>query len=92
MRPIINGPRALANPRKATHHRQGHPPPFTAVNHRAYDAQTLHPLTMTSKPLILIVEDEPGIADTLQYALRTEGFEPQWCATGQAALKVTGRT
>ena len=32
---------------------------------------------------ILIVEDEPGIADTLQYALRTEGFEPQWCATGE---------
>lgn len=38
------------------------------------------------KPLILIVEDEPGIADTLQYALRTEGFEPAWCATGEAAL------
>jgi len=35
------------------------------------------------KPKILIVEDEPGIADTLQYALRTEGFEPQWCATGE---------
>ena len=35
------------------------------------------------KPAILIVEDEPGIADTLQYALRTEGFEPQWCATGE---------
>jgi two-component system, OmpR family, catabolic regulation response regulator CreB len=42
---------------------------------------------MTPKPLILIVEDEPGIADTLQYALRTEGFEPLWCATGAAALK-----
>ena len=27
------------------------------------------------KPRILIVEDEPGIADTLQYALRTDGFE-----------------
>ena len=38
------------------------------------------------KPRILIVEDEPGIADTLQYALRTEGFEPHWCATGEAAL------
>jgi two-component system catabolic regulation response regulator CreB len=41
---------------------------------------------MPSKPLVLIVEDEPGIADTLQYALRTEGFEPHWCATGEAAL------
>jgi two-component system catabolic regulation response regulator CreB len=38
------------------------------------------------KPRILIVEDEPGIADTLQYALRTEGFEPAWVATGEAAL------
>jgi two-component system, OmpR family, catabolic regulation response regulator CreB len=38
------------------------------------------------KPRILIVEDEPGIADTLQYALRTEGFEPTWVGTGEAAL------
>ena len=40
----------------------------------------------TPKPRILIVEDEPGIADTLQYALRTEGFEPLWVATGEDAL------
>jgi two-component system, OmpR family, catabolic regulation response regulator CreB len=40
---------------------------------------------MLQRPVILIVEDEPGIADTLQYALRTEGFEPRWCATGEAA-------
>ncbi len=38
------------------------------------------------RPKVLIVEDEPGIADTLQYALRTEGFEPAWCATGEDAL------
>ncbi len=38
------------------------------------------------KPKILIVEDEPGIADTIQYALRTDGFEPAWCATGEEAL------
>jgi two-component system catabolic regulation response regulator CreB len=42
--------------------------------------------SQTMRPLILIVEDEPGIADTLQYALRTEGFEPSWCASAQAAL------
>jgi two-component system catabolic regulation response regulator CreB len=40
-----------------------------------------------TKPRILIVEDEPGIADTLSYALRTDGFEPVWCATGAAALE-----
>ena len=38
------------------------------------------------KPRILIVEDEPGIADTLQYALRTEGFDPVWVPTGEEAL------
>ena len=45
---------------------------------------------MPSKPAVLIVEDEPGIADTLQYALRTDGFEPLWCATGEAALARAG--
>jgi two-component system catabolic regulation response regulator CreB len=39
-----------------------------------------------ARPRILIVEDEPGIADTLQYALRTEGYEPAWVATGEAGL------
>ena len=39
------------------------------------------------KPRILIVEDEPGIADTIQYALRTDGFEPAWCATGEEGLR-----
>ena len=38
------------------------------------------------KPRILVVEDEPGIADTLQYALRTDGFEPSWAASGEDAL------
>ena len=38
------------------------------------------------KPRVLIVEDEPGIPDTLQYALRTDGFEPAWVATGEEAL------
>ena len=37
-------------------------------------------------PTILIIEDEPAIADTLIYALRTEGFSPEWCATGRAGL------
>ena len=37
-------------------------------------------------PPILIIEDEPAIADTLIYALKTEGFAPEWCATGRAGL------
>lgn len=35
---------------------------------------------------ILIIEDEPAIAETTIYALSTDGFEPTWAATGQAAL------
>lgn len=35
---------------------------------------------------ILIVEDEPAIADTLCYALSTEGFEPEHCQLGREAL------
>ena len=36
---------------------------------------------------ILIVEDEPAIADTIQYALETEGFTPLTVTTGQEALE-----
>ena len=39
-----------------------------------------------SRPRILVVEDEPAIADTIVYALSTDGFEPHWCATGGEAL------
>ena len=42
---------------------------------------------MTSKLRILVVEDEPGIADTLQYVLATDGFAPVCCATGEDALR-----
>ncbi len=42
---------------------------------------------MTARPRILVVEDEPAIADTIVYALTTDGFEPHWCATAGAALE-----
>ena len=42
---------------------------------------------MLSKPLILVVEDESGIADTIQYVLSTDGFTPLWCNTAQQALR-----
>jgi two-component system catabolic regulation response regulator CreB len=35
---------------------------------------------------ILVVEDEPAIADTVVYALATDGFAPHWVASGEAAL------
>ncbi|MBI5095165.1 MAG: two-component system response regulator CreB [Candidatus Hydrogenedentes bacterium] len=37
---------------------------------------------------ILVVEDEPAIADTITYALHTEGFEVEWCATGEESLRI----
>ena len=42
---------------------------------------------MLSKPRILVVEDESGIADTIQYVLATDGFLPVWCATAEDALR-----
>jgi two-component system catabolic regulation response regulator CreB len=38
------------------------------------------------KPKILIVEDEPAIADTIQYALETDGFETRCLSSGTAVL------
>ena len=45
-------------------------------------AVSLNP--MRSK--ILLVEDEPSIADNIVYALTTEGFEVVWCPTAEKAL------
>jgi len=37
---------------------------------------------------ILVVEDEPAIADNIRYALSTEGMEVVWCGTGEEAMTV----
>jgi two-component system catabolic regulation response regulator CreB len=41
---------------------------------------------------ILVVEDEPAIADTVVYALSTDGFSPHWVASGEAALAAAAET
>jgi two-component system catabolic regulation response regulator CreB len=41
---------------------------------------------MSFNPRILIAEDESGIADTLQYVLKSDGFIPVWCATAEEAI------
>ena len=38
-------------------------------------------------PHILIVEDEPSIADTLLFALGEDGHTTQWCSVGGEALQ-----
>lgn len=47
---------------------------------------------MSSGPHILVVEDEPAIADTVVYALATDGFMPSWVASGEAALAALDHT
>ena len=42
----------------------------------------------TPAQTILVVEDEAPIAETIVYALRTEGFDPVWKTTGREALEV----
>ena len=39
---------------------------------------------------VLLVEDEPPIADTVAYALREDGFDVRHCLTAGAALAETG--
>lgn len=43
------------------------------------------------KPKILIVEDEPAIIDTIQYALETEGLDTLAVTAGQPALDTLDR-
>ena len=40
--------------------------------------------------LVLLVEDEAAIADSVIYALHTEGFGTAWVSTGEAALEQVG--
>ncbi|MBD3422362.1 MAG: two-component system response regulator CreB [Chitinivibrionales bacterium] len=37
---------------------------------------------------VLVIEDEPAIADTITYALTTENFEPEWVSTGKQARSI----
>ncbi|MGD0915840.1 MAG: response regulator [Thermodesulfobacteriota bacterium] len=43
------------------------------------------------KPRVLIVEDEPAIADTIQYALETDGFSTICLTSGQGVLSLLSK-
>ena len=43
------------------------------------------------KPRVLIVEDEPAIADTIQYALETDGFQTARLTAGRPVLAYLSR-
>ena len=38
-------------------------------------------------PVVLVVEDEPGIAESIHYALASDGFAPEVCASARAAIE-----
>ncbi len=40
------------------------------------------------RPKVLVVEDERAVADSIVYALRTDGCEPVWVGTGEDARAV----
>lgn len=44
-----------------------------------------------TRPVVLVVEDEAAIAETIVYALRTEVFDSRWTTTGAEALAVVAR-
>lgn len=44
-------------------------------------------LAMAAAQRVLVVEDEPSIADTLVYALKTEGFAVDWVSSGEETVK-----
>ncbi len=39
------------------------------------------------QPTILIIEDEPSIADSLEFVLQQEHFQTHWCQEGQQGLQ-----
>ena len=43
------------------------------------------------KPMILVVEDEPAIADTIQYALESEGFQCHRLEVGAGVVELLDR-
>jgi two-component system catabolic regulation response regulator CreB len=46
---------------------------------------------VTEKPTILVVEDEPAIADTIVYALESEGFRCQRLEAGAGVVELLDR-
>ncbi len=57
-----------------------------------YKFKKIHKKVLSKmKPKILIVEDEPAIADTIQYALETDGFDTMWIASGSLVLELLAK-
>ncbi|CTP84579.1 hypothetical protein XTALMG727_1032 [Xanthomonas translucens pv. arrhenatheri LMG 727] len=46
----------------------------------------LRAMSAPAAPCVLVVEDESAIADTVLYALRSEGYQVRHCLLGREAL------
>lgn len=57
--------------------------PFNLSGGKTLAAEGKHGKART----ILVIEDEPAIAETICYALNTDGFDTHWRATGQEGLE-----
>lgn len=42
---------------------------------------------MSGKAKILVVEDEPSVAENITYALATDNYDPLWCSTGADCIR-----
>ena len=45
-------------------------------------------MDMSDDPVIVIVEDDPNIADLVELYLRRDGYRPYQASTGERALQV----
>lgn len=54
-------------------------------------AQYCVEMTEEKKAKILVVEDERAIADTILFALETEGFTAEWCGTASRGMAAVER-
>ena len=45
-------------------------------------------MDMSDEPVIVIVEDDPNIADLVELYLRRDGYRPYQASTGERALQV----
>jgi two-component system, OmpR family, catabolic regulation response regulator CreB len=43
--------------------------------------------TSANSPIVLLIEDDPAIAETIGFALRQSGFAVHWCAQGLLGLE-----
>ncbi len=65
--------------------------PRAGEGRTAATAPARRPVMGTTRPRILLVDDEPGVRDLLAHCLELEGYEPIVAGTGEEALAIARR-